>query len=283
MLETHGLIETRSSAVKVGEVYGRLTVEAVGQIPGTYRYMAVCQCSCGSKQKAIRFSSLKSGVVVACGCVQKERTTTHGLSKSAHYSRWRHIMDRCYNPKCKSYPDYGGRGISVCPEWQDLTVFVSALPDGYSEGMEIDRIDNDGDYEPGNVRWIDRSGNADNRRSGKIICHGGVSQSLRRWSEQVGIHEATLWDRLETWGWDINRALTTPPMTAKERMSKAHETRWAGHVKKAKPAPRELKTYLYDGRDMTIKQLSDLSGVSVKLLRKRICERDWPVEKAIKN
>ena len=156
MLERFGLVQTNIKAVKVGDVFDRLKVLAVGQIANTYKYYAVCQCSCGSELKRIRTDGLINGNVVGCGCVRNERTTTHGLTNHKHFKRWSHIMDRCYNERTKSYKDYGGRGISVCDAWHDVTTFINDLPDGYQPGMQIDRIDNNGNYEPGNVKWSTR-------------------------------------------------------------------------------------------------------------------------------
>jgi hypothetical protein len=282
MLKRFGLVKTKSKSVSVGDEFERLTVIAVGQIPGTYRYTAVCQCVCGSKPKAIRMESLKSGITVSCGCIQKERTTTHGLSKSPHYGRWRHMMDRCYNKSAVAYPDYGGRGIKVCPEWHDLETYIAQLPDGFFKGAELDRYpDNDGDYEPGNVRWVTSKLNANNRRSSKMLAHDGRTLPLREWSKITGINEGTLWERIEVWSWPVDRALTTPPMTAKERMAKAHETRWAGHKKKPAPPTRVLKTVEFKGRQVTIAELAKVTKISVTLLRKRIFERGWPIDKAV--
>lgn len=106
---------------------------------------------------------------------------THGLTKSPHYHRWRHMMDRCYNPTCDAYKDYGGRAIKVDERWHDIRNFVDELPDGYQEGLEIDRINNDGHYEPGNVRWATRQQNSDNRRNARLIEYDGRKQSLSAW------------------------------------------------------------------------------------------------------
>jgi hypothetical protein len=280
MLRQFGLVEASAKSVRVGDRFGRLTVVAFGVIPDTYRYMAVCQCDCGSQPKAIRSDGLKSGAVIGCGCVQNERTSTHRLSKNPHYGRWRHMMDRCFNPACPAYPDYGGRGIQVCEAWRDLATFIRELPAGYFKGAEIDRIDNDGDYEPGNVRWVSRSRNADNRRSGRQIRFRGKTQSLRRWSEEAGIAEGTLWERIVVWKWSAQKALTTPALDADERMAIARAKRWAGHVKKPPPKPRVLARYKFHGRMQTLREIADATGIDIKLLRKRVQERGWTIERA---
>lgn len=282
MLEKFNLVETSSTAVKVGDVFGRLLVMAVGQKRNTYRYFSVCQCSCGSQLKAIRSDGLIMGVVESCGCLQKERTTTHGQTKSPHYYRWRHMMARCYDSNSKAYADYGGRGIKVCDRWHDISKFVLDLPEGFKKGLEIDRIDNNGDYEPGNVRWATDSQNSDNRRTARLLTLNGKTQSLRRWSEEVGIDERVISSRIIKYGWNDEKALTTPPMSATERMEEAHKTRWAGHKKKADPTPKPpLMRFPVGGEMLTISEISEKTGISGKLLRKRIVERGWPVDRAV--
>lgn len=280
MLKRFGLVRTKAKSISVGDKFGRLTVVAFGQVPDTYIYKAVCRCDCGSPLKVIRFDGLVSGVVVGCGCVRKERTTTHGLTQSDHYGRWRHMLDRCNNPSCVAYPDYGGRGIKVCPEWHDLKTFIAQLPDGFFKGAEIDRIDNDGWYEPNNVRWVSRKKNTGNRRSGRFIELNGKKQSITDWASETGISHATIATRLDDLGWSVSRALTTPAMTAKERMARAHEVRWSRHIYKPKPKPFVVRKFMFRGEMATIKVISSATGIPEKLLRKRICERGWSVERA---
>lgn len=275
------LVPTRATAVSVGQKFGRLTVAALGQVQGTYRYYAVCECECGSALKRVRLDGLTAGSVLSCGCLQRESIKTHGCSKSPHMRRWQHMIARCEDPKNPAYPDYGGRGISVCPAWHDIKAFITDLPPGYFEGAEIDRIDNDGNYEPGNVRWATRSQNADNRRSGRQITCNGKTQSLRRWAEEVGLGDQTLWSRIVELGWPIEKALTTPSIAVEERMAKAREARWGRHTKSPSKPKRTLRTVQFNGQEVTIASLSDRTGVPVKLLRKRIFERGWPVEKAV--
>lgn len=280
MLSAFGLVETRAGSVAVGDVFDRLTVVAVGQIPNTYRYIAICKCSCGSKQKPIRFDHLTNGRVVSCGCFHAEISSTHKQTASGHYSRWRNMMDRCYNERCVAYPDYGGRGILVCDAWHDIEVFVAELPDGYFDGAEIDRIDNDGHYEPGNVQWSTRQENTSNRRSNRNIAYLGKSQTLTAWAVEYGMPKARLWHRIVDLGWDIEKALTTPLIDADDRMLIARTARWAGHVKPVQKPPRVDRTVEFNGEQVTIANLAELTGIDKKLLRKRIFERGWSVDKA---
>lgn len=281
MLEKFGLVSTMSKAVVPGDIYGKLVVVFTGQIPGTYRYCAVCKCSCGSPLKIIRMDSLRNGETSSCGCYHKEVSTTHGMSNSRHYGRWRNMMDRCYNPECHAYSDYGGRGIKVCDDWHNVTQYVAYVGWGYEEGSELDRIDNDGDYVPGNVRWIKPKGNCNNRRSCHYLTYRGVTKTMSEWADEYGLVMQTLWERIEVWGWDVEKALITPIADKVDNMRKAQSIRWQGHVKVTKPEPRVVKTYQFEGNEYTMAELSRHSGFSTKLLRKRICERGWSVDRAV--
>jgi hypothetical protein len=103
---------------------------------------------------------------------------------------------------------------------------------------------------------------------------------MTEWAEDFGVPFSLLWDRVETWGWDFERALTTPPLDEHERMARARAARWGGHIKPPKPKPRVPKTVTLNGETLTIADLSDRTGITPKLLRKRIFERGWPVERA---
>lgn len=281
MITEFNLEKSNSKVVVVGDKFGRLTVLETGKRAGR-KYFAVCQCDCGSDPKAIRFESLLSGLTSSCGCYQRQQSTTHGLTKSPHYKRWLHMIDRCTNESCAAYKDYGGRGIKVCDRWLDVANFVADLPDGYFDGAEIDRIDNDGDYEPGNVRWATTSDNCDNRRSGRYLTHNGKTQSISRWAEETGINEGTLRSRIDDSGWSISDALEASVLSASESGKIGCASRWAGHTAKPKKTPRHLlvRRFEYQGKNLSIREISDLTGISVDLLRKRICERGWPIEKA---
>lgn len=125
-----------------------------------------------------------------------------------------HMKDRCLNPRCKSYEDYGGRGITVCDEWlENPDSFVEwALSHGYEDSLAIDRIDNDGNYEPGNCRWVTAAENNQNRRSSRFYTIGGKTKNLQQWCDCYGVSRAMVNRRLEL-GWDIERALSTPKKT----------------------------------------------------------------------
>lgn len=193
------------------------------------------------------------------------------------------MMDRCYNPANQAYKDYGGRGIKVCDRWRDIEKFIADLPPGYRLGLEIDRYpNNDGHYEPGNVRWATRQENTSNRRSARLFTHDGKTQSLTAWSKEKGLPKSMILSRINEFGWTVDRALNEPVADKTDNMRRAQLIRWEGHVKKPQPEPRIEKTFLFKGKMRTIRELSEMSGIDVNLLRKRLCERKWPIDKAMK-
>jgi ribosomal protein S16 len=135
---------------------------------------------------------------------------THGLSYAPEYRAWQTMRLRCTDPDHPAYPNYGGRGIRVCKHWLDSPVaFVADMGTKPSEQHEIDRIDNDGHYEPGNCRWATRTENSRNRRNNRLIEHDGEVLPLVAWAERYRIGRDTVRKRLEA-GWPVSEALTVP-------------------------------------------------------------------------
>lgn len=186
-----------------GKRFGRLTaIEAVG-VSKEFYVLWRCVCDCGNEHITTS-SRLVSGECKSCGCLVSEidiaRLTTHEMSRSKIYCTWAGMKQRCYNIFNKSYQRYGGRGIIVCDEWRDDFVafynYVSKLEHFGEEGYSLDRIDNDGNYEPGNIRWATIKEQARNKRSNTIVEYSGVKMTLAEASERSGISKFTLIKRM---------------------------------------------------------------------------------------
>lgn len=196
-----------------GARFGRLI--ALHRAPSTGKTKWTCQCDCGRK-KDISTTHLRSGSTRSCGCIRSEqiikRSTTHGLTGTRIYNVWAHMLQRCYNPKSQDFMFYGGRGIKVCDEWkEDVAAFANSVGMPPSDKHQIDRIDNNGHYEPGNVRWATPAEQSRNRRSNQIVVYRGRKMVLldayKLSKCQVSLY--AVWWRLKQ-GWPVDRALDTP-------------------------------------------------------------------------
>lgn len=116
---------------------------------------------------------------------------------------------RCESPTESGFAHYGGRGITVDPRWASFAAFLEDMGPRPSPLYTIERVDNDGPYAPENCRWADRTEQANNRRSSRIVSHAGESLTLAEWSRRTGIKWHTLWQRLAN-GWSVEKALTEP-------------------------------------------------------------------------
>lgn len=135
----------------------------------------------------------------------------HGMRYSPEYQSWLNMKARCHNKNHPRYPEWGGKGISVCKEWRsDFLAFYREIGPRPGDGYSVDRIDGSKGYEPGNVRWATATEQSENRPSWiNAIEFNGVSKSLSAWARDIGISRGSMRDRLNN-GWSIEQALTTP-------------------------------------------------------------------------
>jgi hypothetical protein len=172
----------------------------------------LCSCDCGG-ETSVRSSTLLSGDTRSCGCMRRQRTAAlnkerskHSLSGTRAYNVWAKMISRCTDPSSKSFPDYGGRGITVCERWQNLEAFVADMGEP-EPGMTLERIKNDLGYGPGNCCWATRRAQNNNTRRNVSITFGGLTMTRSQWEQRLGLAPTTLRARLRR-GWSIERALT---------------------------------------------------------------------------
>lgn len=187
-----------------GKRFDRLLVLGLSHVRDRKSYWKV-QCDCGTI-KVVRSDCLTASEehrrTRSCGCYCKElnaqRVTTHKEAKTKLYHVYHAMKQRCYNPKDKGYKGYGGRGITICPEWlEDYTVFSQwAHENGYKEGLSIERLDVNGNYEPSNCCWIPMNEQINNTRRTQLYTFHGRTMNINQWAKELGINKNTLWHRL---------------------------------------------------------------------------------------
>lgn len=200
-----------------GQRFSRLFVLYHKPTPGNKTFW-VCRCDCG-KYVLVGYGELKSGNTKSCGCLRKEvsaerlrkKITKHGMFGTRIYNIWDGMKARCYNKNHVAYKNYGGRGITICDEWlNSFKSFYSwSILNGYKENLTIDRIDNNGNYEPSNCRWATAFEQAQNRRNIIFVTIGGETKSISEWSKETGLSNQCINSRIKA-GWPEEKLLIAP-------------------------------------------------------------------------
>lgn len=256
------------TVINEGDRFGKLTVirEVEPNITpcGTKQRKFLCRCECGNEVVRLR-STLVNGAKSSCGCeplpiAKLNKKYESGTTDSYLYTTWCGMRQRCNNPNSSSYPRYGGRGISVCDEWNnDFLAFKKwAKENGARKGLTIDRINNDGDYCPDNCRWADLIVQANNKRTNRIITYNGESHTVMEWSRLTGIQEGTIRSRLDKYGCTIGQALGFEEY----EVQKSHLVE-------------------YNGEIHTISEWGRITGISPMLIGHRIAQYGFSVGEAL--
>lgn len=196
-----------------GAKFGKLVVLGYAGHNTSGRASWYCECEC-KRVVAVWALSLSNGNTSSCGCALSGNRLKHGHAlsgkpRSATYYTWANMLTRCFNPKSEDYRNYGGRGITVCSEWRlDFRSFLGYMGDK-PRGMTIERIDNDGNYQPGNVRWATKKEQANNTRSNRWITCNGKTKNISQWAKDMNVDVALLHNRIHK-GWSDERTVTTP-------------------------------------------------------------------------
>lgn len=240
-----------------GRRFGRLTViERDTSRKGRAHWF--CKCDCGNVVSVYSFN-LRNGTTKSCGCLRieklVERHITHGLSGAKIHRVWEHIKGRCLNPNDKHYSYYGGRGISIEPSWindfQAFYDYVSKLEHFGEDGYSLDRIDNDGNYEPGNLRFATMKEQCRNRRNNRIHNINGVEVTTAELAEFSGINRGTVQSRINS-GW-ATEDLTKP-------------------LQRTGKKPQKFD--VGNGRKLTIKEIATETKLSKNTITERI-QKGW--------
>lgn len=204
-----------------GQTFGRWTVVSRAGSDRHRQSTWLCRCECGSERIVLR-RSLVGGVSRSCGCLHSEVSRDICVARTRHAHciggrltkerrAWANMKSRCYHKKHALYKNYGGRGIRVCNRWRrSFEDFLADVGPAPSASRTLGRVDNDGDYEPGNVRWETWREQGSNKRNNRFLTLDGRTETLSEWSRLTGISITTIRQRLDAYGWDLRRALTTP-------------------------------------------------------------------------
>ena len=260
-----------------GDIFGRLTYTGITffkVINGQRRRMIEAECECGIIRDYI-WNLIKRGDTKSCGCLRSqivsERMLTHGLSKHPLYEVFLAMRKRCFVEDCKDYPNYGGRGITVCDEWvDDFPAFYKwCIENGWQPGLDLDRKENDGIYEPINCQFVSRPIGNRNTRSNRLYTAFGETKCLFDWGNdsRCVISVWGLRNRMDRGKWpDFEKALTTPEEDRKSISRSKKNNKYL----KAFGEEKCMSAWLEDSRCL----------VKIDSLRDRLA-KGWDAEKAI--
>jgi hypothetical protein len=249
-----------------GQKFSRLLVIDWAYTNAHRQSMWNCKCDCGALAVVLG-NDLIRGHTRSCGCYNDERliefNTKHGLAHTKIGMIKDSMRQRCYNPKCKAYKHYGGRGITICDEWLEdpKSFFNWSFANGYEEGLalSIDRIDNDGPYSPENCQWTSGEVQGNNRRNNVLLTHNGITLSISQWAKKLGVRVNQIYGRKRR-GWSDEKILTTPFAPLKKK-------RWP--------------FLTFKGETKTQKEWANELGVSTAVINARLNRYGWSIEKTL--
>lgn len=257
----------RTTKDRMGLRFGRLTVIDKLEIRGLPTGWK-CKCDCGEEIYAVGHN-LDKGNTQSCGCLAQESRTTHGLTSSRVYVIWKSMHQRCRNPNAHGHENYGGRGIRICERWNIFENFLEDMGHPPSR-HSLERMDNNGHYEPDNCRWATQTDQLNNRRTNHVLEAFGKSQTLTQWSREYGIPTTTLKNRIYRAGMSIEAAL----------QAEVHAGRkYDGSPRKKTPRKDCVMLEAF-GKRQNLAGWSRETGMKTATIKSRIKE-GMPVEEAL--
>lgn len=206
--------ETCKHTNLMGMRFGKLTVlRSVGRDKNR-NIIWECICDCGNKT-IVTATHLRNNKTKSCGCYRHDNfviiNTIHGLKNHPLYTVWKGIKQRCYNKNNNAYNHYGGRGIIMCDEWKnDFKAFYDwSIEYGYKNGLSVDRINNNGIYEPNNCRFVTMKEQQRNRRNNHLITYKNNTKTLSEWCEILNLKYHLIRERIYVLNWNADKAFET--------------------------------------------------------------------------
>lgn len=204
------------------EKYGRLIVLQFVERKKHNSYWK-CRCDCGN-EIIVPITYLTTGDTKSCGCLRKEQAIKNGkknkfVKNKRLYNIWIDMKRRCYNKNRKAYKNYGGRGIIICDEWKNnfMSFYNWAIENGYDDKLTIDRIDNNGNYEPNNCRWATLKQQANNTSHNHVVEYKGKKYTLSELAKEYDLNYVLVKSRIRN-NWDIEKIIKTPSMRYKVKL-----------------------------------------------------------------
>lgn len=206
---------------------------------GKFRTMWHCVCECGTK-RIVGGNCLLRGQTKSCGCLHSEtvsrRRFKHGMVRTPTFKSWSEMRNRCNNPNFKQFKDWGGRGITICPEWDTFLRFFSDMGERPS-GTSLDRKDNSKGYSKENCQWSDKKTQNRNKRNNRVLTIDEESMCISAWSDRSGVMASTIIYRLNC-GWETRSAVFEKGSTWKSKpaIAPAESAAYTPHSAKLDPA-----------------------------------------------
>lgn len=225
--------------VCIGDRFGDWTVVAPLPRNSARQSQSLCECKCGVS-RPVAHSMLTRGKTHRCRkCAADARRKYGEKSGSPEHSIWRAMVGRCHSSESKAYRDYGARGITVCDRWRySFESFLEDMGDRPSPDHSLDRIDNDGNYEPSNCRWVLIDVQSRNKRSSKLLTFRGETMCAADWADRLGMAREVLYGRLWN-GWTVEESLSIPVGATRSTRKQLSEK--GSHTEKASGASQAAR------------------------------------------